>query len=221
MSPEMNTEICQGGHSLRQVASSEELLLREFMHRTNNEFASVISLVTRAAARSKSDEIKAALKCIADRLHSYAGVQRALSKPPHSEIADASEYLRSLCLEISNAKLSDRGINLTYVTYGESAVHLNAEHCWKLGMIVAEMISNAERHAFGEGGGRIRVELASSGAYVECRVSDNGCCRGPIVAGQGTKIMRSLADDLGGGISQLFDSGGTVSSVRFSSVAHE
>jgi two-component sensor histidine kinase len=41
-------------------------------------------------------------------------------------------------------------------------------------MMVHELISNAARHAFTSGKGSIRVELARTGTFVECRVLDDG-----------------------------------------------
>lgn len=43
--------------------SDNHLLLRELAHRVNNEFTSIINTISRAAARSPSPEVKAALSC--------------------------------------------------------------------------------------------------------------------------------------------------------------
>jgi two-component sensor histidine kinase len=65
-----------------EPASSEEhLLLREFTHKTNNEFAAAISILALAARRSASDEVKIALATAQDRLQNYARVQHALQMP--------------------------------------------------------------------------------------------------------------------------------------------
>jgi two-component sensor histidine kinase len=45
------------------------LLMRELSHRINNEFTSAISVISLAAARSDSNEVKAALNDVSDRLH--------------------------------------------------------------------------------------------------------------------------------------------------------
>src|SRR5438128_12455307 len=44
----------------------------------------------------------------------------------------------------------------------ERTFQMNSERCWRLGLIVSELITNAERHAFRNGGGLIRVELLPS-----------------------------------------------------------
>jgi two-component sensor histidine kinase len=190
----------------------EQLLVREITHRINNEFASAIGVVSLTAARSNSEEVKHALAGVLDRLHSYARVHRALQMPSQIASINASEYMRALCQSISQSKLEHRGIELVYA---ESPVELSSERCWKLGMIVAELITNAARHAFGEGGGTIRVELSSTGAFVECRVLDNGAVRGQILPGQGTRIIEALARGLDGEIEQIFGPNGATSTLVF------
>jgi two-component sensor histidine kinase len=192
--------------------SDGQLLVREMAHRINNEFASAISLVSLTAARTNNQEVKLALAGVADHLHSYARVHRALQMPSQIEPVNASDYLRSLCQSISQSKLGYRGIELVYV---ESPVQLSSERCWKLGMIVSELVTNAARHAFGEGGGTIRVELSAVGTLIECRVIDNGAVRGQIRPGQGTRIIEALVRGLDGEVAQIFGPNGTTSTVVF------
>jgi two-component sensor histidine kinase len=51
------------------VCPDGALLMRELSHRINNEFTSAISVISLAAARSDSNEVKAALNGVSDRLH--------------------------------------------------------------------------------------------------------------------------------------------------------
>jgi two-component sensor histidine kinase len=151
--------------------SGELLLLSEFAHRINNEFASAISAISVTAARSASDEVKAILAAVIDRLHNYAQVHQALEIPEHSTSIDGAAYLRELCAAISRSKLDCKGIELVLVG---RPLWMDSERCWRLGMIVSELITNAARHAFRKRGGVIRVELSTSRSVVECRVTDNG-----------------------------------------------
>jgi two-component sensor histidine kinase len=58
---------------------------------------------------------------------------------------------------------------------------------------MSELITNSARHAFGDNGGLIRVELLPSATIIECRVTDNGTSKPRIRPGNGTKIVASLA----------------------------
>ena len=68
----------------------ERLLLGELAHRVNNDFAAVIGILSVAAARSPSEEVKVALAAVEERLH-------ALKRK--RIIASAPEYVRPLASE--------------------------------------------------------------------------------------------------------------------------
>src|SRR5258707_8668855 len=192
---------------LIEVASStrsppeERLLLREFAHRISNEFASAISVISIAAARSANDEVKIALAAAEDRLQNYARVHQALRVPEHGSLIDATSYLRQLCRAISRSRLDVKSVELVLV---DRPLRMNSDRCWRLGMIVSELITNAARHAFHESGGVIRVDLRSSQSFVECRVTDNGTVAANIRPGHGLEIVEALAKGLDGKIDQQF-----------------
>jgi two-component sensor histidine kinase len=175
--------------------SSEGLLLRELTHRINNEFASVIQTVSFKVARSSDRNVKEALASVMEQLHDYAKVHHALQMPASNNRVDAPAYLRSLCDSISRSKLKNRNIELVLA---DVPFQMSSERCWMMGMIVAELITNAMRHAFDEQGGTIEVECKLSGAFVECWVSDNGSASSVEVRhGSGLKIIEALAQELG------------------------
>ena len=183
---------------LRAVASStystSEVLLREITHRVNNEFASAIQVVSFAAAKSPDGNVKAALAGVMNQLHNYARVHHALQMPAGDDCIDASAYLRDLCGSISRSKLENTNIELVLV---ERQFQMSSKRCWLLGMIVAELITNAVRHAFDQEGGTIRIECRASGEFVECRVSDNGSASTAHVRpGSGLRIIEALAQNL-------------------------
>jgi two-component sensor histidine kinase len=198
--------------STGQHSSEAGLLLREFSHRINNEFASAIGMISVAAAHAGSGEAKAALDAVQHRLQNYALVQHALQMPEHSSRIDAALYLRQLCRAICGSKLNAKGIKLLLV---ERPFQMDAERCWRLGLIVSELITNSTRHAFGDNGGLIRVELLPSRSIIECRVTDNGTSEPIICPGNGTKIISSLVKSLGGTIDQHFGPQGATSVLIF------
>lgn len=188
--------------------SDARLLLHEFSHRINNEFASAIDLVSLAAARSANAEVKAALGAVENQLHNYARLHQALQMPEQGIRIDAGAYLRQLCRAISRSKLDGKGIELVLV---ERRVLMSSERCWRLGLILSELITNAARHAFNNFTGSIRVELFPSTSFVECRVTDNGKSEANISVGRGLKIVKSLVDSLGGRMKQQFGPRGATS----------
>src|SRR5258706_5907700 len=120
--------------------------------------------------------------------------------------------LRQLCQSISRSRLDCRGIELQFVG---RPLEMNSERCWRLSMIISELITNAARHAFGDGGGKIRVKLSRCGPFIKCRVADDGTAPEKIRPGRGFAIVEGLIASLEGTINQHFGPGGAVSDVIF------
>ena len=182
----------------------QHTLLLELHHRVNNEFASAINLISVAAVRTDNVEAKTALGDVVELLHQYADVHRALRVPDRDIVIDAGEYLRILCRSMSRSKLERSGIRLLLMA---DAVWLHAERCWRLGMIVHELATNAARHAFDGSNGEISVDLSRAGAFVRCSVSDNGSAPANIKSGRGLRILDDLAESLGGYVDRSFAKG--------------
>ena len=138
--PKERSRMTMPTHSM----SNERLLLREITHRINNEFASAIQVVSFTAARSSDRNVKAALAGVMEQLQNYARVHHALQMPVNDGCIDAAAYLRSLCGSISRSKLENRSIELVLV---EFPFQMSSERCWMMGMVVAELVNNAARHA--------------------------------------------------------------------------
>jgi two-component sensor histidine kinase len=196
-----------------QLSPSEDrLLLDELTHRVSNELASAIGIVTAAAARSSATEVKVALGRVRERLESWAQVQLALRMPDYDTLIDAAIYLRQLCHALLSSQLSSQGIELTV---DAPPLQLHSVQCWRMGLIVAELVTNSARHAFSGNGGVIHVELLSWDAAVECCVEDNGCAARDVRPGRGLRIVAALAEKLGGSVDHRFGPQGTRSTLTF------
>jgi two-component sensor histidine kinase len=168
--------------------------------------------VSRTAARSVNHEVKVALAHIIELLSHYAELHRALRMPERDTQIDAAAYLEDLCLSISRSKLDGMKIALVLTA---SPLWLPSERCWRLGMMVYELVTNAARHAFGNGKGEIRVELSRAGKLVECRVVDNGSAPTSVRRGRGLRIVDELVKGLDGRLDQRFGPRGSFSILMF------
>src|SRR6201990_490122 len=172
------------------------LLLRELNHRIKNELTSAIYTVSVKAVRSESMAVKAALLDVVDLLHQCADVHRALHMPDQGRLTDAARYLQQLCFSITKYRLDRLAIR---VLLSADDLWLEGERCWKLGLIVSELLTNVARHAqFDAGDPELRVELMLVGNLVKCRVSDKGSAFEPIRRGRGLTIVGELVSSLGG-----------------------
>jgi two-component sensor histidine kinase len=199
--------------ALKREINLERILLHELIHRINNEFSSLIGAVSRTAARSVNHEVKVALAHIIELLSHYAELHRVLQMPEFDTQIDAAAYLENLCLSMSRSKLDGLKIDLVLTA---SPLRMPTERCWRLGMIVCELVTNAAQHAFGNGNGQVRVELSRAGMLVECRVVDNGSAPTSVRRGRGLKIVDELVKGLDGRLDQRFGQRGSSSILTFS-----
>jgi two-component sensor histidine kinase len=208
----MKADIVENPDTNRSPNSGDHLLVRELTHRVNNELASIIGFVSLVAARSASDDTREALSGVMKLLRHYAEVHRALQMPTYSTVVDASAYIRALCQSIRRARLNESNIDLVLV---ERPLQMRSDRCWKLGMIVSELITNSARHAFGGGGGTIRIELSGSGQFAQCCVMDNGSSSNSGAPGDGLKIVEGLVRELSGEVAHRFGADGALSVLIF------
>lgn len=190
------------------------LLLRELNHRINNDLTSVICTVSAKATQSDSVAVKTALLDVVDLLHQCADVHRALHMPDQGHLTDAARYIQQLCFSITKYQLNRPAIR---VLFSSDDLRLEGERCWKLGLIVSELMTNVARHAqFDARHPELRVELMLAGNVVKCRVSDNGSVPEPIRRGRGLAIVSELASSLGGRVHTSCAAEGTSFLLTFS-----
>lgn len=175
-------------------------LLRELNHRIENQFSSAMNLISAEAVRAEGTEAKAGLSNVVELLHGYADVHRALLMPEYGALIDAAVYLRKLGCALRRALLDWLNIQLTFKG---GSLPLQPERCWRFGLIIHELVTNATKHACFDGrAGTIKIKLARREGLVNCVVADNGSVstRGRHGQGQGLQIIGDLAKGLGGRI---------------------
>ncbi len=192
------------------------LYLAEFIHRINNEYSTSISLASNAAARSSSQETRDALKHIADHLHSCAGVHRVMRPSLSRTPANLTEHLTQLCAAMSCAGLKDRGISVQLLSH--EPVSTDEAVCWRVGLLVGELITNASRHAFSTAGGSIKVSLSRDSEVIICSVIDDGSAKTRFEPGLGTRLVDALAAELGGSVYRRSGDAGTGVWVSFPAI---
>ena len=137
------------------------LLLREWNHRINNELNSAIYAVSAKAVHSDSVAVKAALLDVVDLLHRCADVHRAQHMPNPGRLTDAARYLQQLCFSLTKYRLDRLAIR---VLFSADDLRLEGERCWKLGLILSELLTSVARHAqFDARHPELRVELTLAG----------------------------------------------------------
>lgn len=192
-------------------ASSERLLLEEMTHRVINDITGAIFTLS-MAAREGDEKSGVAFTEIQHQLENIARTLRLLYVPRLRTRVDACVYLRQLCQGLRLSKLQSRGIEIIFV---ERPLRIDSDQCWRLGMIISELVTNAAHHAFNGAAGHIRVDVVERDSMVDCRVEDNGASEAPRQGGNGMRLIAALARELRGNLDQRFGISGSVSTLRF------
>jgi two-component sensor histidine kinase len=187
------------------------LLLQELTHRVGGELSAAIGTISSAAALAQCDEARSTLVAVQTRLENFARVHQALLVPEFRTDIDGCAYLQQLCAAISLSRLECRGIELEVL---DGVCPIDSERCWRLGIIVAELVAIAARHSFASCPGRISVAISHRGALIGCRVEDNGISRED-EGNRGARLVDALTRELHGAFEQHHRGDGWVATVVF------
>ena len=172
--------------------------LREMDHRTKNNFQIVTSLLTLQGSRSGNAEVQSALREAAERLKAVAAVYDALAPSSHGlGTVRLQDQLQEMCEQIR------RGILPEKITLSAEIEQVLVPHdtAVAIGIVVNELITNACKHAFDEGGGEIRVRAFADGGSARIEVADNGKgmkASAPQKNGLGTRLIAAFVQRIGG-----------------------
>lgn len=188
-----------------EAVKDRDLLLKEVHHRVKNSLLMTSSLIHLQARQFDDPEVREAFESTRRRLTSIGLVHEALYSGSSLEEVELDGYLGRLVQEIAEAYGADaRAISIRSEI---EPIMLAPSQVTPVGLIVTELITNAFKHAFGPGGGGeilLRARLINVDE-IEITVRDDGkgwSGRGPEKSGSlGTRLIRSLAEQLGGVLS--------------------
>jgi PAS domain S-box-containing protein len=214
------TERKRAEETIRDSLREKEVLLREIHHRVKNNMQVIVSLLRMHSRKTDDANLKHIFADCRDRIDAMALIHQALYESKNLARIDFAAYLEKLCRHIGRAYgIADRSIRMTAETCDAT---LDMDRGVAVGMIIAELLSNAFKHAFAPGeGGNVSVRLTSPerNAY-ELIVEDDGRglppdfdLRNPSSLGL-RLAMAAVTRDLGGSIRAEND-GGARFAVRF------
>jgi two-component sensor histidine kinase len=188
------------------------LYVDELTHRTLNDYAIMLATVRRASSGSGDARSSTALAAVARRLEAGVTAFSALRPSQSSPYRNLDEDLEKLCASLSTSRLADRQIALTL---SAEPVMLSSHRSWQVSLIIAELITNAAKHAFDQlTCGAIVVDVKADRNVLICIVRDNGSASLNTKPGRGSRIIDALANDLGGSIARNFSSRGATICLR-------
>jgi len=171
----------------RQIKSSlaeKEVLLREIHHRVKNNMLVIMSLIQIQLNLTDDVGVHGALMDLYNRVMAMSMVHEDLYRSDNLAEIDFSVYLNRLVGGIR------QGFSKPFVDIHVSAddVSLDVDHAIPCGLITAELVTNAYKHAFPdasatpEGKLEIRVEMKQKDDRYTLGVCDNGIGLPPEIA---------------------------------------
>jgi two-component sensor histidine kinase len=216
-----NQELLQSLSDLRQreeellaAVAEKEVLLKEVYHRVKNNLQIISSLVSLKARKTPDPAIRQELEDVRSRIHSLSILHEKLYQSDDLSRIDLSGYVRDLCSHLRQSFLAKgEGLELTV---SADPVSLSLDVAIQIGLLVNEIVTNAFKHAFPDGGrGEIRVDLHVVGdEHLVLRVSDNGIGLQEIPEkggmSLGMNLIRALSSRVDGVLEIEGDQGTTV-----------
>lgn len=195
-----------------------EALLREVNHRVGNSLQLVTSFIHLQRRQMQDSAAQQALAKVQARIEAVSQVHRRLYTSDDVTGVQLDAYLGGLIDELSSSMSSDGG---PVLKLSAEPVWVTTDQAVALGVIVAELVTNAVKYAYAPGtGGEIRVSAHQQGEDVVVRVEDDGAGMGdsnPKGTGLGSQILDAMATDLGSRITFESSTKGTRAQLVFRS----
>ena len=158
---------------LRESLASRELLLRELNHRVKNNLQQITAMIWFQSASLSDTAAKDAFLDTIGRIQTLSTVHRLLLPGPNPSEMVTDGFFEELCENIASAySTGERQIDIG-VDIANTRLHI--DDAITLGLLVNELVTNAVKHAFPSGGGKITVGFSKErdGTTV-LKVADNG-----------------------------------------------
>lgn len=178
---------------LREAVEARELLLREADHRIKNSLQLVGSVLSLQRSRLTDRDAREALDDAIARVRAVGEAHKALHQSTDLHSVAFADMLRDLC---AHAGRLNPAVTVDCACAGE--IELDTERAIPLGLIVSELLTNAAKHAYADGG-VVQAAAALTDGLLEITVADRGVGMpdGPPANGLGSSIVRALTRQIG------------------------
>lgn len=184
----------------------QRTMFQELQHRVANNMAFVSALLHLQKKKVAADPASAssALDEAQSRIETMSRIHRRLYDPASLDLPVA-QYFQEICSDLLQAT----GAKNIVCMVDMPAIRLDIAPLTTLSLLVTELVTNSLKHAFADNGGTITLKLERlDQGHLALTVSDNGrgLPAGESLAtnkGLGTRIVQSLATQLGGEIKSV------------------
>lgn len=184
----------------------KDFLLREVNHRVQNSLQLVSSFLALQGGAAQNGEVSAAIDEARRRIAAVSLVHRRLYSSDQIESVDAARYVDELLDDL----LTSLGPEWdAHVTRDLEPIMIKTDRAVSLGLILTELVINANKYAYGGAAGPLRISLADDDSGLRLSVADQGRGRTSKGGGFGSRMIGVLVTQLGGTLDYLDNRPGT------------
>ena len=184
---------------VRTANQQKDLLLYDINHRVKNHLQSVMATLSLSRRRMPDNLAREAIDTTITRLSVLARVYDRLELKPGGEaVVSARDFIQGLCTDLQPSLIDLRPIALRVSVVNEV---IELGRAVSVGLVINEALTNALKYAFPDyGAGNVTVSLERQDSQFVLEVADDGIGLAPEQrgSGTGTKLIRALAQQLGG-----------------------
>lgn len=167
-------------------------------HRIKNNLAMVAGMLGAQAREARDPALVSGLNQARARIMAVASLHHVLTDRAPTERVDLGSYLAAVCDRLEDADILPRRIRFEREL--EGGIGVPNEAATRIGLVLAELVSNAGEHAFPDHrSGTVRVSLWRDLDAIRLYVDDDGTgIEAATVPGSGSMILSTLVSKLGG-----------------------
>jgi two-component sensor histidine kinase len=184
--------------SLRDSLAQKDELMREIHHRVKNNLQVISSLLNMQQRALGDPAARAAMSDTRQRITALALIYRALYQGPDLKRVDLRPFLEELTAQLVSAEML-RGPGVQ-TELSVDALVIDPDRLAPLALFAVEAITNAQKHAFADRGGMLKVTFTVRGEEAELEISDDGKAAEDalVSSGVGRTLMTAFARQLRG-----------------------
>jgi chemotaxis family two-component system sensor kinase Cph1 len=191
---ELNVRLTDTLADKTALLQQKEFLIGEVNHRVQNSLQLVSSFLA-LQTRDADDGFKVLVEEARRRVNAVALVHRRLYRGDHVGLVDAARYLQELIDETMQAMGSEWATGLTLDL---EPVSLPTDRAVTVGLIITELMINANKYAYDGAAGPLTIRLAESRDRFRLTVADRGGGKAGTRKGFGSRLMDALVGQLDG-----------------------
>lgn len=205
--------------SLHDSLAQKDALMREIHHRVKNNLQVISSLLS-MQERALTDKVaRQAMSDTRQRISALALIYRAVYQGADIQHVDLRPFLEELTGQLLAGDMSAHGSVLTEVRADRLVI--DPDKLAPLALFAVEAVTNAQKHALTQSGGKLTVQFTVRGPEAELIITDDGGGRNAPpdpddIKGVGRTLMNAFARQLRGRCTlERNDQGGLTARLMF------